>query len=512
MKTMNKMLSISALCALSLGMAACDDDASGTTDSCTAKCDGAVAVSCENGKEVKTDCSEKGLACNAGKCVENGQADACIEMCNGNTLVTCVNGTAQSESCGDAECKKVGDTYQCVGNTDTDTEPTETCTAADNTCDGASRVVCEGGELKTKPCETNETCDPKTVTCVQTCVAEDMEDACLNDTTLQTCENGIVKTITCEKCENDACAASAKSLVGTACKCEGDSCSKVLTGKEIKDVIQFDLSTKQSISFVAPMAQEYIDKIKDEDKIIYPDFFAAGNKGCEALAAAAPQGMTAGCFRDATISIEKYQESGFKSLIDSVSGLLPPISGIVDLGSIDIAGILKTLSDALAEGIKFSSKDGYCLLATIDLSGEVAAADTTAAATALTAGNFLAANAFDRDGIFSKINTGDHSKAKLDAAKCPEGSVKFVYEVNKTSDKVGELNVGFDMCLKSCAADADCRAGYKCIDIPNGVPADGEQQVYSKACFDEANIAYFEEMTKKFESGSTDSGASAQQQ
>ncbi len=68
------------------------------------------------------------------------------------------------------------------------------------------------------------------------------------------------------------------------------------------------------------------------------------------------------------------------------------------------------------------------------------------------------------------------------------------------------------MCLKSCAADADCRAGYKCIDIPNGVPADGEQQVYSKACFDEANIAYFEEMTKKFESDSTDSGASAQQQ
>lgn len=510
MKTMNKLLAISALCALSAGMAACDDDASGTTDACTAKCDGTVAVSCENGKEVKTDCNANGLVCNAGKCVEKSQADECIEMCNGNTLVTCVNGTAQSESCGEAECKKVGDTYQCVGKTDTD--PIETCTAADNTCDGASRVVCEDGKLVTKSCPKKQTCDPATVTCVETCVAEDMKDACINDTTLQKCDGGIIKTVTCEKCENGVCAASAKSLVGTPCTCEGDSCSKVLTGKEIKDVIQLNLSAKTSLALVASMAQGYIDKIKNDDKIIYPDFFAAGNKGCEALAAAAPQGMTAGCFRDATISIENYQESGFKSLIDSVSGLLPLVSGLVDLGSIDIAGILKTLNDALAEGIKFSSKDGYCLLATIDLSGQVAAADTTASASALTAGNFLAADAFDHDGIFAKINTGDHSKAKLDAAECPDGSVKFVYEVNKTSGRVGELNVGFDMCLKSCAADADCREGYKCIDIPNGVPADGEQQVYSKACFDEANITYFEEMTKKFESGSTDSGASAQQQ
>ncbi len=509
MKTMNKMLAVSALCALSLGMAACDDDASSETEACTAKCNGTVAVSCENGKEVTTDCDQKGLACNAGKCVEKSQADECIEMCNGNTLVTCVDGTAQSESCGsDAECKMVGDKYQCVG----DAEPAETCTAADNKCDGNSRVLCVDGALKTTSCGEKQTCDPATVTCVQTCVAEDMADACINETTLQTCENGIIKTVVCEKCENGACAASAESLVGTPCTCEGESCEKTLTGKEIKDVIKIDVSSKPSLALVGSLAPTFINKINNDDKIIYPDFFAAGNKGCEALAAAAPQGMTAGCFRNATISIEKYETSGFKALLDSVSDLLTMVSGLIDLGSVDIGGVMKTLNDALAEGIKFSSKDGYCLLAAIDLSGQVAAADTTSDEDALTAGNFLASNAFDHDGIFAKINTGDHSKAKQDSAKCPDGSIKFVYEVNESSAAVGELNVGFDMCLKSCAADADCREGYKCIDIPNGVPADGEQQVYAKACFDETNIAYFEEMTKKFESDSTESNASSQQQ
>ena len=63
---------------------------------------------------------------------------------------------------------------------------------------------------------------------------------------------------------------------------------------------------------------------------------------------------------------------------------------------------------------------------------------------------------------------------------------------------IGQINVGFDMCLKSCNQDSDCRDGYVCYEIPNGVPEEGKTVPTQKACFDNSTIKYFTDMTNAF--------------
>ena len=66
-----------------------------------------------------------------------------------------------------------------------------------------------------------------------------------------------------------------------------------------------------------------------------------------------------------------------------------------------------------------------------------------------------------------------------------------------------KADIGFDMCLKACNDDDDCRKeeGYSCVEIPDGVPAEGQTAddvPKKKACFDPKNIEYFTNMTNQF--------------
>ena len=147
----------------------------------------------------------------------------------------------------------------------------------------------------------------------------------------------------------------------------------------------------------------------------------------------------------------------------------------------------------LANGVAFSSTNGYCLAATIDIKAK--------------SDNGILKGSDLLTKLPSLVNTGSHASAKLETSVCPEGGVKFDYEIAKKINKQMaiiivdlDLNVGFDMCLKSCETDADCRQneGYTCVDIPNGVPAENETQQVQKACFDKDNLDYFKNLTNQF--------------
>ena len=245
--------------------------------------------------------------------------------------------------------------------------------------------------------------------------------------------------------------------------------------------------------------------------------------------------MTLGCFRG-----EKSGNGVVKiTFPNSIVGLIQQIGDLVGTidQSIDTSKI-EGIANLLKKGIQFTSPGGYCLTATIDIDGTmdtyVNIPDVTKSLGLLQIpvvngmeGNPLTANPLDKNnGLVKKINTGDHATVKSgsEAAAvagtnyCPDGSTLFSYELNKQlaknieKDAMGanikaniglDVNIGFDMCLKSCETSDDCRKdeGYSCVEIPNGVPAENQtvdDVPKKKACFDAANIEYFTQMTEDF--------------
>ena len=69
MKKTNKILALSAITAMSLAMAACDDSSGSSSpiDTCKASCKNATtAISCDaNGNEVEQDCAKENKVCDA---------------------------------------------------------------------------------------------------------------------------------------------------------------------------------------------------------------------------------------------------------------------------------------------------------------------------------------------------------------------------------------------------------------------------------------------------------------
>lgn len=484
-----KFLAFSAIAALSVSMSACDDDAGSSSETCAAKCDGTTAITCNaDGSEVKKDCASDGMVCKNSQCVSAADAEKCMPGCNDNVLTTCdANGNATTENCGEAKCSKVGDAYQCVEDKTSGAE----CTDADNKCDGNTLMLCKDGKWVSTACGENQKCNAQTLKC------EDESQKCTEDSSecvgnvLKTCvkdqdpvfddcgaEGNVcnAQTLKCEKPEKVA-------QIGDPCTCTAESCEKTLTGDKIVNALG---ATVQG--FVKGTGLE-------NDVIKYPDFFSSDIKGCEGIVP--PKGMTVGCFRDAKIEYVDFEHSGLNNLLGKISSLLPLIKGFAPNVDIEayVNKYLPAVKDILGKGIAFTSPGGYCLVATIDVSGTIEG----------TLATFVSPTVLSKNGgLVDAINTGSHADAKLETSQCPEGSVKFVYEtgVNSSSSSMGTvaIDVGFDMCLKSCTVDADCREndGYKCIDIPNGVPAEGETQQMQKACFDPKNIQAFEEITNDF--------------
>ena len=445
MKKTNKILALSAITAMSVAMAACDDSSGSSSpiDTCKASCKNATtAISCDaNGNEVEQDCAKENKVCDASfKCVAKGEAQTCVEMCNGShELVTCdSNGKPHTENCGEAGCHQVGGKPQCGGKEPGGEDTDPKCTDADNKCDGNTLYTCKDGKIEQKDCAADG----------------------------KVCK------------ENQCVKPDAVYKIGDPCTCTGASCNKTLTGKEIKEMVA-------GLSALVGGFNIDFNLIKDDDTITFPDFFSKDIQGCQGIVA--PEGMTIGCFRDSNITVTSqdgtkgYDGSGLKAFVDS-------LEKNEQFGD-KLKPYASKLHKILTNGVAFSSTNGYCLAATIDIKakGLVAAA---------LANDVLSA-------LVSLVNTGDHSKAKLGTVVCPEGGVKFDYEIAKTVNKglYGlDLNVGFDMCLKSCETDADCRQneGYTCVDIPNGVPVENETQQVQKACFDKDNLDYFKNLTNQF--------------
>lgn len=538
MKKTNKILALSAITAMSVAMAACDDSSGSSSpiDTCKASCKNATtAISCDaNGNEVEQDCAKENKVCDASfKCVAKGEAQTCVEMCNGShELVTCdSNGKPHTENCGEAGCHQVGGKPQCGGKEPGGEDTDPKCTDADNKCDGNTLYTCKDGKIEQKDCAADgKVCDKNAKKCdVAKCTEAD--NYCEGDT-LHACDgvnlvpqncaaNGMIcnqETKACEvkKCKENSVTCDGSLLttcvkgqpakeencaqqgmvckenqcvkpenvahIGDPCTCTGASCNKTLTGKEIKEMVK-------AFSVFAAMYGIDFNLIKDDDTITYPDFFSKDIQGCQGIVA--PKGMTIGCFRDSNITVtsngegQGYEGSGLKAFVESLEN-----NGKFGDKLKPYASKIHTI---LANGVEFSSENGYCLAATIDIQA--------------TLGGLAEAGKSIVDKLLTLINTGKHADAKLETSVCPEGSVKFDYEVSKKIEKdikgakaTVDLNVGFDMCLKSCETDADCRQneGYTCVDIPNGVPAENETQQVQKACFDKDNLDYFKNLTNQF--------------
>lgn len=494
MKKTNKILALSAITAMSVAMAACDDSSGSSSpiDTCKASCKNATtAISCDaNGNEVEQDCAKENKVCDASfKCVAKGEAQTCVEMCNGShELVTCdINGKPHTENCGEAGCHQVGGKPQCGGKEPGGEDTDPKCTDADNKCDGNTLYKCDGVNLVPQNCAASGMiCNQETKACeVEKCKADSVT---CDGSWLITCVKGqpATKKNCAQKgmeCKDNQCVQPAVVYkIGDPCTCTGASCNKTLTGKEIKEMTG-------SLGQLAALASIDINLIKDDDTITFPDFFSKDIQGCQGIVA--PEGMTIGCFRDSSITVTSqdgtkgYEGSGLKAFVDSLENN--------ELFGDKLKPYASNLHIILTNGVAFSSTNGYCLAATIDIKAK--------------SDNGILKVSDLLTKLPSLVNTGSHASAKLETSVCPEGGVKFDYEIAKKINKQMaiiivdlDLNVGFDMCLKSCETDADCRQneGYTCVDIPNGVPAENETQQVQKACFDKDNLDYFKNLTNQF--------------
>ena len=424
------LILVTAVAALSFGFTACDDD---STDAPVINptvepiCDGNILVTYnEDGSEkARQDCTTNGNVCKDGACILPVQTDpakcsVADNKCDGDNLITCDEATGKTSS-----------------------------------------TVCEFGcGAATKACKNEGQSD------APECVDEDYKNVCTDDGLLESCKDGkIVKTAcgTGKKCANDACVdltdeekciatggewinnqcmTVTESIIGGACSCK-DNCTIEITGKELKNILA------SSIKAVASLM------ISDNMKIVAPNFFPGADniEGCDDLKAdgAVPEGMTLGCLTSTDIK--------FVDVPSTMTNLIPTI--IKMMGStlpegVDVDALQKSITEILNDGIPFAAPQGYCLAAAIDISGTVDSGTT--------AGGIIASDALSKDGLLSKINTGDHSKAV--ASNCPAGSTKFSYTIDEPVDELGTIDLGFDMCLKSCITDDDCREGYSAPKFP----------------------------------------------
>ena len=454
-----------------------------------------------DGSTKPVDCATKGdgFVCRENKC----QAPACEATCDedGITLHGCKDdGTPE-----DMVCTSVDDNYICKNNAcvepceetvcDADNMTLKECNdgivtkitcsdinenyvCSNNACKEACNATCDTDGVTLHGCKEDGT--PEDVLCTSlgdnficqdnACIETCEETVCAEDgLTLKQCEEGFVKEVDCRTssqiCNIDECV-TPTSVVGMPCTCEGNDCNYVITGAELKSLI-----TEEGME----VFDTYLDSIDDDETIIGPNFYSAGNKGCEELQAVLPQGMTAACFR--TAKVETPQ-------------------AIIDLITTDLIHIFEDyLKDETTQSfvdfgnsikdLVFSAKAGYCMPVVLEsslvLDGQAAKA--------------LDNEKFASDGVvFGKINTGDHATAQTNA-ECPVNSTFFSYDMTKMSESMGHFNANFDFCMQNCEEDSDCRQGYSCIELPEYGRTSAEPE--SKVCFDNSNIEYFLDLRAK---------------
>ncbi|MCL2325737.1 MAG: hypothetical protein FWC40_04470 [Proteobacteria bacterium] len=450
---LNRWMMVLATLSLSAGLAACDDAADGNTAECKAnekKCSGgATAMVCKDGKWETTTC-DAGTACQDGACLPSGNCQGNEKKCNVNgTASVCKDGQWELVICeGSTECKD----GVCVQKAEC--KPSEHVL----TCVGNSIQSCgQDGAYKLEPCGVEKKCDDGQ--CVDPCVGVQCGDG--------------------EVCSQGTCVVARPATpIGAACTCESD-CTITVTGKELKDAL--------GLMVLALVGND----IKDNEMITAPNFFSKSISGCDGVVP--PAGMTVGCMYDTTITFPDSLIAVLDKAESIIAGLALIGINIEELlGDLDLFAIITPVKALLTAGIPFTSPNGYCLTAAINIDGQ------------LDQSLELFVNPskiFGAGGLISKITTGDHAKAST--APCPAGTEKFSYTLISETEGMGAIDVGFDMCLRGCDTHADCRTseGYSCVEIPNGVPGEGQtvdDLPTKKACFDKSNIEYFTGLTNLF--------------
>ena len=344
-------------------------------------------------------------------------------------------------------------------------------------------------------------CDPIGRKCTYEC-DESSTDIRLNASTLKTCVdhhwveaicgesnpiclNGACTEDPCTKCgEGETCinsecipnAVSVETDIGMPCQCYGGDCNTIITNRELK-----------SYFTVAGLliANQFMAELKDEDYAVVPNFFSKNIVGCESLAESAPEGMVVGCMRTSTVSISPSQAD---FLVNKVPGLLKMVGKSSQL----LLNVIPKIAPKLQEGIAISAPNGYCIYGAVDISGAITHKMIRMA---------ILDTAFDRKkGFFKNVNVGDHAVVAAAAQKaedtlqtyCPKGSELMSYVKTRVSPSIGSGSIAVDLCLKSCEKDEDCRNGYKCVNLPDGLPPSGldmTHQSHKKVCFDEENVA-----------------------
>ena len=421
------------------------------------------------------------------------------DICNDQIVLRCIDyKLVRDADCAEQNmiCNK-GETVECI-------KPPDTCDRENVTyCDGNTLIHCSKDKSKTTTnCEGNDMiCDPIGRKCTYEC-DESSADICLNASTLKTCVdhhwveatcgesnpiclNGACTEDPCTKCgEGETCinsecipnAVSVETDIGMPCQCYGGDCNTIITNRELK-----------SYFTVAGLliANQFMAELKDEDYAVVPNFFSKNIVGCESLAESAPEGMVVGCMRTSTVSISPSQAD---FLVNKVPGLLKMVGKSSQL----LLNVIPKIAPKLQEGIAISVPNGYCIYGAVDISGAITHKMIRMA---------ILDTAFDRKkGFFKNVNVGDHAVVAAAAQKaedtlqtyCPKGSELMSYVKTRVSPSIGSGSIAVDLCLKSCEKDEDCRNGYKCVNLPDGLPPSGldmTHQSHKKVCFDEENIA-----------------------
>ena len=421
------------------------------------------------------------------------------DICNDQIVLRCIDyKLVRDADCAEQNmiCNK-GETVECI-------KPPETCDRENVTyCDGNTLIHCSKDKSKTTTnCEKNDMiCDPIGRKCTYEC-DESSTDICLNASTLKTCVdhhwveaicgesnpiclNGACTEDPCTKCgEGETCinsecipnAVSVETDIGMPCQCYGGDCNTIITNRELK-----------SYFTVAGLliANQFMAELKDEDYAVVPNFFSKNIVGCESLAESAPEGMVVGCMRTSTVSISPSQAD---FLVNKVPGLLKMVGKSSQL----LLNVIPKIAPKLQEGIAISAPNGYCIYGAVDISGAITHKMIRMA---------ILDTAFDRKkGFFKNVNVGDHAVVAAAAQKaedtlqtyCPKGSELMSYVKTRVSPSIGSGSIAVDLCLKSCEKDEDCRNGYKCVNLPDGLPPSGldmTHQSHKKVCFDEENVA-----------------------
>ena len=421
------------------------------------------------------------------------------DICNDQIVLRCIDyKLVRDADCAEQNmiCNK-GETVECI-------KPPDTCDRENVTyCDGNTLIHCSKDKSKTTTnCEKNDMiCDPIGRKCTYEC-DESSTDICLNASTLKTCVdhhwveaicgesnpiclNGACTEDPCTKCgEGETCinsecipnAVSVETDIGMPCQCYGGDCNTIITNRELK-----------SYFTVAGLliANQFMAELKDEDYAVVPNFFSKNIVGCESLAESAPEGMVVGCMRTSTLSISPSQAD---FLVNKVPGLLKMVGKSSQL----LLNVIPKIAPKLQEGIAISAPNGYCIYGAVDISGAITHKMIRMA---------ILDTAFDRKkGFFKNVNVGDHAVVAAAAQKaedtlqtyCPKGSELMSYVKTRVSPSIGSGSIAVDLCLKSCEKDEDCRNGYKCVNLPDGLPPSGldmTHQSHKKVCFDEENVA-----------------------